>query len=110
PRLGGRVFETWHDDTTITWGEVLAWSPPARVAMSWSETPVPTEVELAFTALGPNLTRVTVEHRGWEALTEEQLRQDCALPGVYRSGGYQSGWTKILTRLTAAAETRPGSN
>jgi hypothetical protein len=39
-------------------------------------TPAPTEVELMFTPLGPALTRVAVEHRGWEALDDAQLRED----------------------------------
>jgi uncharacterized protein YndB with AHSA1/START domain len=108
PLPGGRVYETWDDGTTVTWGHVLAWSPPARLVMSWRETPVPTEVELVFAELGPNLTRVTVEHRGWDALTEEQLSRDCALPGGYRSGGYLAGWTQILLRLMAAAEADGG--
>ncbi len=98
-RPGGRVYETWHDGTEVTWGELLAWEPPARFVMTWAMTPATTEVELSFAALGPALTRVTVEHRGWEALTEEQLGEDCALPGGYRSGGYSTGWATILGHL-----------
>ena len=52
--------------------------------MTWQMTPVPTEIELRFKALGPALTRVEVEHRGWEALSDEQVAAECALPG----GGY----------------------
>src|SRR5450755_1044608 len=81
PRPAGRVYETWDDGTVVAWGELLAWEPPARFVMSWMGTPAATEVEFTFTALGPALTRVTVEHRGWELLTEAQLAEDCALPG-----------------------------
>lgn len=113
-RPGGRVFERWADGTEVDWGELLAWEPPARFSMTWLQTPVPTEVELSFTALGPALTRITVEHRGWEALTEEQLAQDCALPGGYRAGSYSAGWAQILSRAAAALSPaddpgRPGS-
>ena len=73
--------------------------------MSWMCTPAPTEVELTFTPLGTSLTRVAVEHRGWEALTEAQLREDCALPGGYAAGSFAAGWTRILAALTRAAET-----
>jgi len=103
PELGGRVYETWDDGTTVDWGTVLGWRPPIRFVMSWVLTPEPTEVELTFTVLGPRLTRVTVEHRGWEALTEDQLREDCAAPGGYRSGAYSRGWAFILSRLAASA-------
>jgi hypothetical protein len=104
PRLEGRVYETWHDGTTVDWGRLLAWDPPRRFAMSWTFTPAPTEVELTFTALGPALTRVAVEHRGWEALDDAQLREDCALPGGYASGAFSTGWSHILTALARAAE------
>ena len=105
-RPGGRVYETWDDGTEVDWGELLAWEPPARFVMTWAMTPVPTEVELSFAALGPALTRVTVEHRGWEALSDAQLAEDCALPGGYASGGYSAGWTRILERF--AASLTPG--
>jgi hypothetical protein len=70
---------------------------------------VPTEVELSFTALGPSLTRVTVEHRGWEAMSDEQLAEDCAHPGGYSTGGYDIGWATILGRFRAAAEREVGA-
>ena len=82
-------------------GEVLAWAPPERFVMTWNMTLVVTEVELTFAELGPLLTRVAVEHRGWEQLTEEQLAQDCALPGGYLGGAYREGWARILGRLAA---------
>jgi hypothetical protein len=103
---GGRVWETWDDGTEIDWGTLLAWLPPERFTMTWTGTPAATEVEFTFTALGPALTRVTVEHRGWEALTEEQLAEDCALPGGYSSGAYSQGWATILACM---AETVAGA-
>ena len=106
-RAGGRVREIWDDGTEVVWGELLSWSPPDGFVMTWRGTPVPTEVELTFTALGPELTRVAVEHRGWEALTEEQLGEDCALPGGYSSGGYVIGWTRILGGFAATFGTEP---
>jgi uncharacterized protein YndB with AHSA1/START domain len=104
PHAGGRVYEIWTDGTTVGWGELLTWEPPARFVMTWNNTPVPTEVELSFAALGPALTRVTVEHRGWEALTDEQLAEDCALPGGYSAGSYSAGWIQILGGLAAALD------
>jgi hypothetical protein len=52
-----------------------------------------------FSPVGPALTRVTVEHRGWENLTEEQL---AAATGV--DGGYEAGWAAILAAFAAAAD------
>ncbi len=104
-RRGGRVYETWADGTVVDWGELLAWEPPARFVMTWNMTTAATEVELTFTSLGPALTRVAVEHRGWEALSDEQLAADCALRGGYLGGAYATGWARILGALAVAAET-----
>ena len=93
-REGGRVHETWDDGTERTWGHVLAWDPPAGFAMTWEVTPVTTEVELTFRALGPALTKVDVEHRGWE-LTDDQF--------AGAATGYAAGWVAILASLAAAA-------
>lgn len=103
-RPGGRVYETWDDGTVVEWGELVVWDPPARFVMTWRATPATTEVELTFSELGPALTRVAVEHRGWDQLTDEQLGEDCALPGGYLSGAYSTGWRRILKQLAGAAE------
>jgi uncharacterized protein YndB with AHSA1/START domain len=102
--VGGRVYETWDDGTEVDWGQVLAWSPPERFAMTWIIISLPTEVELTFAELGPALTRVSVVHSGWEKLSDEQLAKDCALPGGYLSGAFDKGWGLILGRLATAAE------
>jgi hypothetical protein len=100
---GGRVYESWDDGTEADWGRILVWEPPERFVMRWELTPVATEVELTFRALGPALTRVEVEHRGWEALDDAQLGRDCALPGGYHGGAYVEGWRRILTRFAETA-------
>jgi uncharacterized protein YndB with AHSA1/START domain len=103
-RTGGRVYEVWDDGAEVDWGEVLSWDPPSGFTMTWRYTPAPTEVELKFQSLGPSLTRVLVEHRGWEALSEEQLVEACALPGGYAGGSFDRGWAHILSCMVAAAE------
>ena len=103
-RVGGRVYETWQDGTEREWGVVLDWAPPERFVMTWNASGTPTEVELRFTTEGAERTRVDLEHRGWEKLSEEQLRADCALPGGYLGGSFSRGWDVILQRLLDAAE------
>jgi len=101
--VGGRVYETWADGTEVNWGELLAWEPPGRFAMTWEIVSALTEVELTFAELGPALTRVCVVHSGWEKLSDEQLAEDCALPGGYLNGSFDKGWAFILARFAEAA-------
>ena len=105
-QVGGRVYETWADGTQVDWGELLAWEPPERFTMTWAIVSALTEVELTFAELGPALTKVSVVHSGWEKLSDEQLAEDCALPGGYRGGAFDKGWAFILGRLAEAAEAR----
>ena len=104
-RLGGRVYETWADGTQVDWGTLRAWEPPERLDMNWRMTSVATEVELPVPRRSARrLTRVAVEHRGWEALTEEQL--GCGLRAarrLCRGGSFDRGWARILSPRLAAA-------
>jgi Activator of Hsp90 ATPase homolog 1-like protein len=99
PALGGRVYEVWTDGQEVDWGKVIAWDPPGRFAMTWHTLPTVTEVELRFRPLGPAVTRVELEHRGWDRLTEEQL-----VEAANRYGGYETGWQTILAAFRHAAE------
>ena len=87
-RVGGRFYERWKDGEEYEVGRVLAFEPPSRVvfgwrAPSWSAS---TEVEVRFAAEGEG-TRVSLEHRGWEALDEATRA---------RNTGYSNGWDQIL--------------
>jgi uncharacterized protein YndB with AHSA1/START domain len=100
-RAGGRVYETWHNGETRTWGTLLAWDPPQRFVLTWDIiAPRVTEVELTFRELAPSLTRVEVEHRGWEKLSDTDLE----LIGEKRES-YDGGWAMILRLFSEAAST-----
>ncbi len=96
--LGGRVYETWEDGHEVTWGHITHWDPPAGFTMTWELLSAVTEVELQFRQVGPALTRVELEHRGWEHLTEEDVAAISAVPG-----GYDKGWETILAAFAACA-------
>lgn len=96
PRVGGRLFERSDDGSERTWGEVLAYESPRRLAFSWHpnpDAPAPTEVEITFTPEG-NGTRVDLEHRGWERLGPEG--------GPRAREEYHSGWDPVLERYVEA--------
>jgi uncharacterized protein YndB with AHSA1/START domain len=96
-RVGGRVYEVRDDGTEETWGEVLAFDRPHRFRITW-DIAAGTEVEVTFRALGPALTRVRLEHAGWERLTVARVE------AATRRGSYHEGWGTILQLYLAAAE------
>ena len=89
PRVGGRFIEQMSDGAEADWGTVAVWDPPNRVLIDWRvnpNSPAPTQMDFTFTEVEPGVTRVDLEHRGWEALGEE-ARAEYAGPG---------GWTTVL--------------
>lgn len=103
PRVGGHVCDRATDGTECRWARVLAYEPPNRVVFSWdinlewqleTDPDKTSEVEVSFTAEGPERTRVELVHRnldrhgdGWE-----QMRD---------AVGGQGGWN--LARFAQAA-------
>jgi uncharacterized protein YndB with AHSA1/START domain len=84
-RNGGRVYERRQDGTEADWGEVIAWEPPERFVLEWKI--VPSEVEVRFSYESEGVTRVDLEHRGWDRAGEnaEQKREN-----------YARGWEAVL--------------
>jgi uncharacterized glyoxalase superfamily protein PhnB len=78
PGVGGRWLEVWHTDEGYEVGRVLAWEPGRRLLVSFRNRYLPaeplTEIEVRFDPV-PDGTLVTLEHRGWERLPPEALRE-----------------------------------
>lgn len=90
PRVGGRVYEVTADGRQFDWGEVLAYEPGDRFAMTWQlgkPRAESGEVEVRFRAVGPNSCVVTLTHTGWERMGDmgPQMRE-----------GYDSGWQSVF--------------
>lgn len=101
PRVGGRWYEQGEDGTTCEWGKVLAWDPPRRLVLAWQldagfeyDPKLLTEVEVRFTSLGLQRTRVDFEHRNLERFGDsaEPLR-----------GRMDAGWGEILDGYAVTA-------
>lgn len=99
-RVGGRVVEVAGDGTERSWGEVLAWNPPHRFAMSWHPTEEPraaTVLEVRFREVGGG-TELLLEHRGWEEHGDDAARV---------RGMYEPGWDHVLGLFLEAADREP---
>lgn len=94
---GGLVYEVWADGTTIPWGRLLIWELPERFVM-WEAVSLGDGVELTFQGVGPAVTWVVVEHRGWEHLSGEQIAAPSRAPG-----GYDAGWAAIIAPFASVA-------
>ena len=92
-RVGGRFFERFTDGEEHEVGRVTVYEPPGRVVFTWRQPAwnAATEVEVRFVAEVDG-TRVLLEHRGWEALSEEFAKA---------REGYSGGWDRILSRYAA---------
>ncbi|HEY1320009.1 MAG TPA: SRPBCC domain-containing protein, partial [Streptosporangiaceae bacterium] len=84
---------------------VLVWEPPQRLVVTWQTNglyqydPDPahaSEIEVRFTADGPEQTVVELEHRHLDRLASGD-----AIRGMIQSGG---GWIAILELFAKAAQ------
>jgi Activator of Hsp90 ATPase homolog 1-like protein len=98
PVVGGRIYERTEAGEEHDWGQVTAWEPPSRIAYLWhlrQDRADATEVEIAFAATHQTGTRVSIEHRGWQALGARG-------PGHRERN--QRGWDGLLPHFKAAAD------
>lgn len=98
PRAGGRIVEIGHDDTEHLWGTIRSYEPHDLFSMDFHMGMPPTDpaslVEVRFTALDPDRTRIELTQSNWEAFGDmaEMMR-----------GGYGSGWVIIFEQAYKAA-------
>jgi Activator of Hsp90 ATPase homolog 1-like protein len=97
PKLGGKIVETGHDDSEHLWGTITSYDPHELVRMDF-HMGLPPEtaslVEVRFTALEHDRTRVELTQSNWEAFGDlaEQMR-----------GGYGSSWLIIFEQAFKSA-------
>jgi uncharacterized protein YndB with AHSA1/START domain len=102
PHVGGHIIDRGTDGSECRWSRVLAYDPPHLVRFSWdigldwqlqTDPDSTSEVEVTFTSVDPERTRVVLTHRhldrhgdGWEAMRD----------------AVKQGWS--LSAFAAAAE------
>ncbi len=100
PKEGGEIVEVSPDGTEYTWGTIKKFDPYSYLSMNF-HIPHPKEVvnerslvEVSFTVLGKNLTRVELKQSNWEAFGKRAKDLQ---------GGYGGGWTLIFETEYKAA-------
>ncbi len=100
-RAGGRIFERTKTGEEFDWGKITVWEPPHRLVYLWhlrADRADATEVEISFIELSGAMTRVEIEHRGWERL---------GAAGEERRDANRTGWGSLLPHyVSASAEGR----
>jgi len=108
PREGGRWYERGVDGTECDWGRVLVCESPHRLLFTWQINgawqfdPDPdraSEIEVRFTAIGPEETTVEVEHRHFDRLDGGGTIND-----AIRGGG---GWALLLDGFAKTVADQP---
>lgn len=104
PKVGGRWYETGVDGSECDWGRVLVWEPYDRIVHTWqlqgdwAYDPDPakaSEVEIRFVPVGPDTTRVELEHTHFE-------RHGDGADSVRDGVGDPRGYELCLSRYVAA--------
>jgi uncharacterized protein YndB with AHSA1/START domain len=88
--VGGRVYEIADDGREFDWGEVLAYEPGRRFAMTWQLGRMRNksgEVDVIFESTGAGSCRITLTHSGWDRLGADAATM---------REGYNSGWDGVL--------------
>lgn len=101
----GRLVTRFADGREWEIGAVRHWEPGARLAFGWRlpsfKPEQTTEVEVRFEAVGAE-TRVTVEHRGWDAIPQKHVaRHGFELMLFQRRLGEH--WRALLGEVAARA-------
>lgn len=97
PGPHGRLVETLTDGRSFELSRVRVWSPPDRLFGSRQKSFPPdqeTEVEVRFEPLGEE-TRVSVEHRGWDAIPQDHVARHGFPDSVFLTR-HDSRWRRLL--------------
>jgi uncharacterized protein YndB with AHSA1/START domain len=103
PRLGGRWLEIAEDGTETSVATIVRWEPPHRLVMLWQvnaqwkpDPAMKSEVDVRFTADGPDATLVELVHHKFETMGAEagaSMRKDVG-----------RGWPGFMERFAEEAE------
>ncbi len=101
PGVGGRFTETLASGKVFEIGRIRVWEPPHRLVFGWRQATFAagqdTEVEVSFTPVGEE-TRVTVEHRGWDAVPQQHVARH-GFPDTLFLRRHAEWWQVLLASI-----------
>ena len=98
--VGGHIIDRGTDGSECRWARILAYEPPERFVFSWDISPhwqvetdpsKTSEVDVTFTALAADRTRVDIEHRHLD-------RHGAGWTGIRDGVSTEGGWPLYLNR------------
>ena len=96
-KTGGSIIETGHDGTEHHWGSVKEYDPTDKIVLNW-HIGMPESsaslVEVRFSAVDDNNTRVELTHSNWEVFGEKANDM---------RNGYNAGWVGVFEQAYANA-------
>ena len=102
-RLGGHWIEISKDGTRTPVATITLWEPPHRFTMNWQvsaqwlpDEAMRSEVDVRFTADGPDTTVVDLLHHKFETMGPQA--------GAKLRGDVAGGWPGLLERFAREAE------
>ncbi len=108
PGAEGRLVSDLPNGKTFEIGRITAWAPGERVAFNWRQATFAadqtTYVEVRFEAVGDE-TRVTVEHRGWDAIPPEHAARHGFPLQVFQMRQAEH-WRALLAAIAEAVTKR----
>jgi len=108
PSEGGRLITTLANGRVFEIGRIVIWVPGERLAFTWRQaTFAPdqvTHVDVWFESVGDE-TRVTVEHRGWDAIPQEHAARHGFPLSVFQMRQAEH-WRALLAALGGRIDER----
>lgn len=108
PGEGGRLVTDMSNGKTFEIGRITTWTPGERLAFNWRQgtfvADQTTYVEVRFEPVGDE-TRVTVEHRGWDAIPQEHVARHGFPLGVFQMRQAEH-WRALLAALGGQIDER----
>ena len=103
PRLGGRWLEISEDGTETSVATITLWERPHRLVMVWQvnaqwkpDPAMKSEVDVRFTADGPDATLVDLLHHKFETMGADA--------GASMRNDVDRGWPGLIERYAQEAE------